>query len=46
MIQFWESCQIALKNGAAKARIINGTEIDILLKALDQNSVTGTIITK
>lgn len=46
MIPKIESCQIALKNGAAIARIINGTEIDILLKALDQNSATGTIITK
>ncbi len=46
MIPKIESCQIALKSGASKARIINGTEIDVLLKALDQNTAKGTIISK
>lgn len=46
MIPKIESCQIALKNGVARARIVNGTEIDILKKVIGESFITGTIITK
>jgi acetylglutamate kinase len=46
MIPKIESCLIALNGGVEKARIINGTETDILIKIFKNNEQKGTIIKK
>lgn len=43
MIPKMESCQIALQNGAERARIINGTKPEQIVAAT-QNQSTGTLI--
>ena len=46
MIPKIESCQIALNAGSPRARIINGTKPDMLLKIMNEEVEVGTVIRK